>query len=283
MNKSLIIIIVSIFIFSLSGLSQSLKLRLELGKSINFNSYYSKLFHMYEMGPIETGNLRLEKRPYGNIYDFGLFNSGLVLEYTHNKRNHFYFGVMIGDYTLESDVIIMNKAYTYDSISYIGQEYHFQQILTPVNKYRFEYSRDFGNNKVRFSPLIGISYLYRPFKGELNKSYFTAGFETFSSSGNIYNGREFSYKKYYVALRMSTFLASVGFNIRFHSKKREIMSLNLYYEQGFKALERTEVVAHINNEIIESTISYAYGSGLYLKLSFPIPVYNFKEHKFFMD
>ncbi|MFW6020422.1 MAG: hypothetical protein ACOCPM_07560, partial [Bacteroidales bacterium] len=135
----------------------------------------------------------------------------------------------------------------------------------------------YGKGIVRFSPLIGIGYAWyegaKPFeKLHVSRSNRNKDDLFPSSVFNI----TFIDKLY---ANTNTFMGSLGINFRFHSKKRELLALKLYYEQGFRAIAYNQVIVHRNNNAFTHNFSYSYGSAFYVKLSIPIPIYDFEKHR----
>jgi hypothetical protein len=145
-------------------------------------------------------------------------------------------------------------------------------------KVGFAYARDFGDGRLRLSPFIGLNYAWvgnkpTPFDTLLTSNIKLSHDVMFPSSEFYINGYE-TFTEY-----TSTFMGSIGFSLKFHSKKRELFAIKVYYEQGFRAVIMKQVVVYRNSNKFVNNLSYSYGSALYLKLSIPIPVYNFDKSR----
>ncbi len=265
-----------------SSFSQKLKLRLEIGNSINFTSYKPTLFQNYFQGPISTSEYTYKKLPGGGLFGNEFDNwiperYGIYLEYNYKKRNHIALGFMFRDAISVKDRVIFNYGY----YSYGGKNnvvlplYSEVETESALGKLSLEYSLDFGSGLFRVSPLLGVSYAW-----EYGVSpYDTTGISyDYYDNDLLYNNSEFLIERVSVNTgHTSTLMASAGFYIRVHSKKRELFAIKLLYEQGFSAMEMNQVIVNRNNKSFWYNVSYSYGSAFYLKLSIPIKLYTFNK------
>ncbi len=118
MQKTTLFTILFSIIFMVQSFSQSLKLRLDYGVSIDYNSYHDRLFHHYDLNPISTPEFTVKTLP-----DFWVpFHFGILLEYDIKKRNHFSLGYM-SDCIVESNMVKYNVGFmAKDSVIWVGQE-----------------------------------------------------------------------------------------------------------------------------------------------------------------
>ena len=279
MIKISLLTIITSLLFIINGHTQSLKLRLENGNAINFNSYNDKLFNSYSLGPMSTSEISVKTLPEGSLLDIP-FHLSILLEYDIKRRNHFSIGYSKHDYYVASNIVKYNIGFkANDSLLLVVQEGTIIESENALNKIFFEYSRDFGTGIFRFSPLIGFAYAWMPVAPEFNKVYTT--YRITFEPDRLYSCPKGVIEEQEIFLNRSTWMGTIGFNVRIHSKKRELFAIKFYYQQGFRPFEKFQAYAERNNKIFFSTIDYAYGSALYLKVSVPIPLYNFTEHKFF--
>ncbi len=263
-----------------SSFSQKLKLRLDIGQSINYSSYRPHLFQNYFQGPISTSEYTYKKL---NSFSIGQTSEkfipqrfGISLEF-NDKRNHFVFGIMLSDVLASEDRVIFNIAYKDPSTGVLVTTPSSSSSIkeTVLNKIRFEYSRDYGSGIFRFSPLIGISYAWLP--GVTPNSKSLSGNDIYEDI--IYPNYPFTIERYtWITDYTSTMMVSAGINLSVHSKKRELFAIKLFYEQGFRAILMDQVIVNRNNKSFIYNVSYSYGSALYLKLSIPIKLYTFNKH-----
>jgi len=277
MLKVSIFILVFSSIFITNGFSQKLKLRLDIGNSINYTSYRSKLFQDYYQGPISTSEYTYKKMSTGSLLDIPL-SFGASFEYGDKKGNHFTLGFMFNDVISVKDRVVFNFAYEDDMGNYVVAPWSSTSEMEGViKKLSFEYAKDFGKGIFRVSPLIGLSYSW--LNGVTALDTISKGHNAYSED-LLYPTFKFTIDRYStITGHTSSFMASIGFNLRVHSKKRELFALKFFYQQGLRPLIMNQVVVTRNNKRFIYNVSYSYGSALYLKLSIPIPVYNFDKRR----
>jgi len=280
MNKKFLLVLTVIILFSVDSFTQELKFRFDIGNSTNFTSYSPKLFNYYRQAPISTSEYT-----YMKLTRFSLKpnNIGLSVEFDYKERNHFSLGMIYGDIISLKDKVLFNFTLdNKDSVEYVATTPWsiIDDIEIRLHKIGFTYARDFGQGRIRFSPFLGLSYAWVGGGATPNDTIGISG--TRFDTDYLYPSSKFyimSYENF--TDHTSTLMGSIGFCLRFHSKNRELFALKIYYEQGFRTMAMRQWKIYRNNKYFLYNLSYSYGSALYLKLSIPIPIYNFTEHKFF--
>lgn len=246
---------------------------------MSYSPYLFTKNHQYHNKPVPTSEYTYKKLPAYSLWRQLPGKVGLSLELDIRKRNHFTFEYKVGEVLAYRNRVIFNESQgLVDSLGNKSARPGFATYESHVllNKVGFSYSRDYGKGIIRFSPLVGLTYAWiadaEPFE--------YLGGLTIEQTDHLYPSSEFTIS-FIERLHehSSTFMGSLGMNFRFHSKKRELFALKLYYEQGFRILGHNQTIVVRNNKAFTHNFSYSYGSAFYVKLSVPIPIYDFDKHR----
>jgi hypothetical protein len=280
MNNKLLLLLFVLTAFQTNSYSQKIKIRIDLGNSINFSSYNRKLFMDYYQGPISTSEYTYKKMARCSLLNIPT-NLGISLEFDYKERNHFTLGYMNGEIISIKDRVIYNyESDSKDSMGYrtVTPWSNSSDDEIPLSKVSFAYSRDFGKGWLRFSPFLGISYAWiggNPTPLDtVGYSYIGLGEDSMFPSSKFYIETFDTFSAH-----TSTMMGSIGINFRMHSKKRELFALKLYYEQGFRTMTQKQTIVYRNSNKFIYNLMYSYGSAFYIKLSIPIPIYDFNKHR----
>ncbi len=278
-KASLLILLFTAMIVSQS-FSQTIKFRLDFGNSMNFSSYYYKLFSEYYQKPIATSEYTYRKLTRNSLLSYP-HNFGFALEYDYKNRNHFTLGYTFMEIISLKDRVLYNtgsNGVDSGSYRYVNPWSSSMDLESPLHKFSLTYSRDYGKGRFKVSPLIGISYAWvmqnpTPFDTLASRLIGPVKDDMFPSS-DFYIKTAATFGEH-----TSTLMLSLGTNFRFHSKKRELFALRVYYEQGFRVMAWNHVEVYRNGNNFTNNYIFSRGSALYVKVSIPIPLYNLDKHK----
>ncbi len=287
MLKTYIITILLSSMFLSEGFSQQLRLRLEVGNSLNFSTYRSNFFKTFYEHPLPGPEFTYKKLTAGKLIGskktFNLMPDkyGFLLEYDFKKRNRFALGFMIFDLLPVSDIVIYNYLAKINGDDYILPRNISYEISYYFYKINFEYSRDFGKGLLKYSPIVGMSYSWAYDASNVKVGDTLSNYIDTEDEDLLYNNAEFTIQRLNILSSKSYILLTTGLNFRINSKKRELFALKIYYQQGFTPVISSQAIVKRNNKVFPYNSSYSYGSALYLKLSIPITIYDFGKKKWF--
>lgn len=281
MNKRLFLQI-SLMLWMFSSNSQSLSIRLEHKANFQYTSIAPTLFYSRGYQEVATG---LPNK----YYTFSKINTR---PYTETSKK---IGISI-DWKINQLFNLESSFYLYEDISfgYVGNYYvgdaidSSSGIIIPILIGNYYY-QCFHTTKI---PVILSYNILKPRSEKLslgialslgtqflinitNDSLYSQMKMTSTGSSFAYNVIEtVTTTQYGGPLSMNLIMGGV---LRLNIKKREVASLKLYYEMGFRPFTYTAFNLVIDNRSFNHEI-YNYGSSLNFVLSVPIRIAKFKRY-----
>ena len=151
--------------------------------------------------------------------------------------------------------------------AYCGISTYIEVIFTiiPLN---FKYSKDLIKNRLAIVPYLGMSFMNH--KVELNKKYSGGCSRSTIEIDGVITDSSFTTTSAY-RLRKSNLLFNVGVGIEFQLTKNIIFVINADYSEGFKSINRFDVVNERNGKIEKGSIFYE-GDNFTVTTGFKFPI-----------
>jgi hypothetical protein len=258
---------------------QTLKLRLEPGIGIPLTTYdYGSFWYPFSNRPIPNDYFHFEKTWKSNRFLEMHSSIWLQLGFETQKGVQFELGYHPREglqyYLLwEWDNHIVKEPSTgTDLLLSYG---YFIGFHIPGNKVRGSVALPMNNEKKHgflWSTILGGSWLH--FGKDNRNSAVAEG----SFPEHLYPDTAIRISAVHWIRRANSFMLLGGVQLSYKTKKRELLSLRLVYEQGLFLVGQVDYYVIRNNTMIAGSVA-SRGSAFHLKLSVPIDLYSFSKHK----